>query len=144
MFTSCLQAGTYTLSQSAPSGTLFQGFLCYNITATGAVGPVNVSSVTLASGLSMTCVAVYTVTVSPPLPTLALLSSLPAGYTGPNPNITASANNTNATCVEAPSTALGGNVTLTSPGAGFCGTNGKVLASLSLYPPYAQGFWDPS
>jgi hypothetical protein len=62
----------------------------------------------------------------PPLPKLALISEFPPSYNGITANLTATSNN--ATCVEAPSARLNetNNVTLATPGPGFCNEDGSM------------------
>lgn len=110
--------GIYNLTQTAPLGATFDHWECWNTSTGSAIGPLNGSTVSLTRNTSFTCVAVYNV-LAPPR--LALLSSFPAAvnYTGPTANLTATGPN-NSSCIVAPSQRLGGNITISSPGAGSC------------------------
>jgi hypothetical protein len=113
----------YTLDEGrAPEDTVFKQWECYNITFGVQGTPVIVDNITLADNTSITCVAVFELL---PLPKLALVVDLPAGYTGPPINLTARSNN--ETCVEAPAAQLGNNnTTISQPGEGWCRVNGTM------------------
>jgi hypothetical protein len=111
--------GTYSLSQVAAPGTLFQCWDCYNVTTGTAAPPVTVTNFNLAAGVSMTRVAVYI--QAPTTPRLALLSNLPLQHSGQTGNLTATS--AAETCQKAPSPRLNAtaNVAITFPFGGGCG-----------------------
>jgi hypothetical protein len=71
-----MPAGTYDLSQSAPAGTEFDRWDCYDVGNGGNLDP-DVDMVTLENSDVWTCVAVYILK-----PKLALLSEFPPTYNG--------------------------------------------------------------
>lgn len=117
------QAGNYTLTNTVPTGTNFSHWECYNTTSGTASPAVNGSSLSLTPAKSFTCVAVFI--VLPAQPRLALLSNYlgTANYTGTAANLNATGP---AVCVEAPSSKLGGNNTITNPQDGLCNGNGNM------------------
>jgi hypothetical protein len=61
--TGFVDQGQYTLNQSAPTGTVFVGWECYDITLGVAQGPISMTDkVTLTGNKSVSCVAVYNYT----------------------------------------------------------------------------------
>jgi hypothetical protein len=57
--------GTYALSQSAPKGTEFDRWDCYDISSGNATNPQDVDAITLENSDAVTCVAVYTLVPTP-------------------------------------------------------------------------------
>jgi hypothetical protein len=60
-----MEAANYTLAQTAPAGTTFLRWECYNISNGTAVLMPNSTAVNLAANMSVTCVAVYALPASP-------------------------------------------------------------------------------
>ncbi|WIA38755.1 hypothetical protein OEZ86_002048 [Tetradesmus obliquus] len=114
--------GVYTLSQSAPKGTEFDRWDCWDISSGTATNPQDIDAVTLEIADAVTCVAVYTLSV---MPKLALISQFPDGYNGPTANLTAVS--LADSCSEAPSQRLGkDNVTVLQPGLARCNDDGLM------------------
>lgn len=135
-----ISAGTYTLSQSAPAGTLFNRFDCYNIvTGTAVLVSSGTNSITLTTAnMSITCTAVYTVQPAT-APKLALLSNFNFAYTGTTGGNLSAVGPTDS-CIKAPSNILNtNNISVTAPGPGQCGGATGSMAggtySLSQVPP---------
>jgi hypothetical protein len=64
-----MEVANYTLAQTAPSGTVFWRWQCFDISNGTAVAMQSSSPVILAASMSVTCVAVYNLTtVSSPSP----------------------------------------------------------------------------
>jgi hypothetical protein len=152
-----LQPGNWTLSQVAPFGTALERWDCYSLnTTTGnwSTTPIpNITdSVLLVRGISTACVAQYI--VLPLVPRLALLSWFPEGVNSTTPRLQALNTVTNnSACDENPSTRWAPpNVTVTSPGDGWCGAgtpSGVILAgnysiNATLSPTVGTSFarWD--
>jgi hypothetical protein len=115
--------GTYTLAQSAPKGTEFERWDCYDISSGNATNPQDVDDITLENSDAVTCVAVYSLIIQPQL---ALTSQFPDGYNGPTANLTAVAPNVD-NCTKAPSPHVGQNgVTVVQPGPGRCNEDGSM------------------
>jgi hypothetical protein len=66
--TGFVDQGTYTLSQTAPAGTTFNTWQCFDITTGNAVALAPATTVSLRDAQSITCVAVYNVAPPPPSP----------------------------------------------------------------------------
>jgi hypothetical protein len=122
--------GNYSFSETAPPGTVFDLWECYEVISGNAIGPISTGktpTVDLTGTKQITCKAIYTLAPAPTLPKLAITSEFPPGYTGPTANLTATSTN-NDTCVEAPSTQLNetAGITIVNPGPGFCREDGSM------------------
>jgi hypothetical protein len=128
-------AGSYSVNATAPVGTVFSRWECYNV-LTGNATAINVTAAAMNSaifslplGSAVTCVAVYDI-----LPRLALLAQLPSSYTGSaTPDLAAALPTSDGSqtlvCTKSPSARIGGNTSITTPGtAGLCNTAGTVAA----------------
>jgi hypothetical protein len=131
-----MPVGEYDLFETAPVGTEFDRWECYNV-VTGGAPSQDVDFVELQEGSVITCVAVYVL-----LPKLALLSEFPFAYNGPTANL--SAVSPSDRCDKAPSTRIDQNdVTVVQPGAGLCGATGFVdqgMYALSQTTPAGTSF----
>ncbi|KAF6262366.1 hypothetical protein COO60DRAFT_1636040 [Scenedesmus sp. NREL 46B-D3] len=114
--------GVYRLSESAPPGTDFDRWDCYDISSGTASNPQDVNDITLARTDAVTCVAVYVLNTQPKL---ALISQFPDSYTGSTATLTAIS--PAGTCSKVPSPRLNeSGVTVLQPGPGWCNGDGRM------------------
>jgi hypothetical protein len=123
--TGIVPPGTYTLAQSAPKGTEFDRWDCYDISSGNATNPQDIDDVVLDANDAVTCVAVYIMKIQPKL---ALMSQFPDSYNGTIANLTAVLTaNSAENCTKAPSPRLNQNgVTVLQPGPARCNTDGTM------------------
>jgi hypothetical protein len=121
-----MPTGEYDLFESAPPGTEFDRWECYDVAAGGPPSQ-DVDFVELQEDDVITCVAVYVL-----LPKLALISEFPFQYQGPTANLSAVAPSDR--CDKAPSPRIDQNgVTILQPGPGRCGPGDTGFVDQGTY-----------